>query len=82
MLGLKPPWVAVDADILRVIQRAANFFHRIAQHVMNCRDQSLTGWCIKTRRQTVVASTGTMQNFVSVNVADAGNAMLVEQQGF
>ena len=39
MVGLEPTLFAVDAHVLRVVERAAAFLHRVVEHVVDRLDE-------------------------------------------
>lgn len=80
MFGLKPAVFALDVDVLRVVECATALFHRVTQDVMNRLKQTSTGLLVKPRRQPIVTQSRTMQDLVGVDVADTGDASLIEQQ--
>jgi hypothetical protein len=80
VLSLKPAFVAVDSNVLRIVQRAAALLDCIIQNVMYRRKQTLAGCGIEPRRQSIMPKSCAVENLVCVDVADARDAALVEQE--
>jgi hypothetical protein len=80
VLGLEPPRRTVNVDVLGVVESAAAGGNRRRENVVNCGVQP--AHCIGTERRghTIVAQSGTVEDFVGIDVADAGDGVLIEQQ--